>query len=82
MPGGLEVALLHIRDPRIYDGPRGEHGQPGTPEFYRALGAETEPSDWWLPTMAERRARADEIAGQRRRADIERALGPGVITVR
>lgn len=81
MPGGLEISLTHIRDPRIYDGPRGEHGHPGTPEFYRSLGAETDPGDWWLPTMAERRARADEIAGQRRTADIQRALGPNVITV-
>lgn len=81
MPGGLEISLTHISDPRIYDGPRGEHGQPGTPEFYRALGAETEPGDWWLPTVAERRARADELAEQRRVAGIQRALGPNVMTV-
>lgn len=81
MPGGLEISLTHIRDPRLYDGPRGEHGHPGTPEFYRSLGAVTDPGDWWLPTLTERRARADEIAGQRRTADIERQLGPGRITV-
>jgi hypothetical protein len=66
LPGFLEMALTHIRDPRIYDGPRDAYGQPGTPGFYRALGRETEPGDWWLPTTAERHARAAEIIEQRR----------------
>ena len=70
IPGGLEISLTHIRDPRIYDGPRGQYGQPGSPEHYRALGAETEPADWWLPTTAERAARAAEIIEDRRLAGI------------
>jgi hypothetical protein len=70
MPGGLEISLAYIRDPRIYDGPLGAYGDPGTAGFYRRLGAETEPSDWWLSTTAERAARADEVIEERRDAAV------------
>jgi hypothetical protein len=72
VPDLAERCLTHIRDLRIYDRSVNgtAYGEPGTPEFYRALGAQTEPGDWWLPTVAERRALADELAEQRRLAGL------------
>jgi hypothetical protein len=72
LPDLAERCLTHIRDLRIYDRSVNgtAYGQPGTPEFYRALGAETDPGDWWLPTRAEQRARAAELTEQRRLAGL------------
>jgi hypothetical protein len=72
MPDLAERCLTHVRDFRIYDRSVDgrAYGEPGTPEFYRALGAVTEPADWWLPTTAERHARYGELIEERRLAGV------------
>jgi hypothetical protein len=70
VPASLEMALTYLRDPLIYDRPRDAYGQPGTPEFYRALARDADAGTFWLPTRAEQRARADELADERRLAGL------------
>jgi hypothetical protein len=71
LPTLMERCLTHIRSPILYAAaPSDPFGQPGTLEFYRRLGRETEPGDWWLPTRAEQHARAVELAEQRRADEV------------
>jgi hypothetical protein len=67
LPTLLERCLLYVRIPVLYDAaPSEPFGQPGTLDFYRRLGRETEPGAWWLPTRTELHARAVELADQQR----------------
>jgi hypothetical protein len=71
LPSLLERCLAYLRIPVLYEAaPSEPFGQPGTLEFYRRLGRETEPGDWWLPTRAELHARAVELAEQRRADEV------------
>jgi hypothetical protein len=76
-PDGLEISLTYLRDTRLYDGPRDAHGEPGSRSFYRSLGRETEPGDWWLPTRAQQHARAGEVIEARRREGLAEQMPRG-----